>query len=207
MQRRGRFIATGTAFLVLALVFVRQQQNRHPAPQLAGTANSVAVGIQIPEPSCAYFNVPGPEFSAQVIAIRDADDLVVSCSDNNGVVRTVVVRLAEIDCPEFGQPYHDVAKAFLSHYALGREVVIKFRAINDYRFSGGICRIIGWVRLPDGSDVSRLLLSRGLAWHYEDYSDSKDELNAIQQRARLARLGLWVEDNPISPWDYRRGRR
>jgi endonuclease YncB( thermonuclease family) len=205
MQRRGSYIAVGSALLVLALVFARQQQNRVSAPPRVGTGNSSVAGIQIPEPSCSYFSVPGREFPAQVTDVRDADDLVVTCRDNNGAAHRVVVRLAEIDCPEWGQPYHDVAKRFLSENALGKSVVVKFREINDYRWSGGICRIVGWVRLPDGSDVSRLLLRRGLAWHFEEYSDNKDELNAIQQQARAGRLGLWAEDRPISPWDYRRG--
>ncbi len=205
MQRRGPYIAAVAAVVVLTLAFLRQQQNRQAAPPQAGAGNPPAVGIQIPEPSCAYFRVPGREFPAQVTEIRDADDLVINCRDSNGTAHRVVVRLAEIDAPEWGQPYHDVAKAFLSEKALGNEVVIRFREINDYRFSGGICRIVGWVRLRDGTDVSRLLLRRGLAWHYEEYSESKEELNAIQQQARSARLGLWAEDNPIPPWDYRHG--
>lgn len=206
MQRHNRYITAGPpAVFVLVLGFFLYQQRQQAIPPQINAGNPPATGIQIPDPNCTYFNIPGKEFSAKVSGIRDADDLVVSCQDSNGSVHQVVVRLAEIDSPEVNQPYHQEAKDFLYKQTMEKDVVVRFRQIHDYKHSGGICRIVGWVRLPDRSDVSRELLRRGLAWHYEAYSESKDDLNAIQQQARSDRLGLWADDNPISPWDYRSG--
>jgi endonuclease YncB( thermonuclease family) len=203
MRRYAPYAVPGAALLVLALVFLRQQNQPTSSPPSGG--DQAVVGLAIPERSCTYFRVPGPEFPARVVQIRDADDIVIRCHDASGNSRVVVVRLAEIDSPEFGQPYHTEAKAFLSALTLGQEVVVKYREINDFRGRGGICRIVGWVRLAAGGDVSRLLLARGLAWHYEDYSDHLEELRAIEQEARQAKRGLWVDHWPISPWDWRRG--
>jgi endonuclease YncB( thermonuclease family) len=208
MQRRTLLYVVGIGGVlgVLALVLRQQQRSQAPGLQVGGSQDSPSgVVIRIPEPNCSYFGIPGLEFPARVVGVRDADDLIVQCHDTSGTPRQLVVRLAEIDCPEFGQPYHAEAKAVLSGTALGREVRIRFREINDFSGRNGICRIVGWVLLPDGTDVSRLLLARGLAWHYERYSDHKDELEAIERQARSQRLGLWADDRPISPWDWRQG--
>src|SRR5262249_36326841 len=205
MPRRGSYIAVGlgVGLLTLAAVFLYKQ---HPLSlPLQSSSNSSDSGQRIPEPNCTYFSVAGAEFPAKVIVVRDADDLLVICRDTAGVDHEVVDRLAEIDSPEWGQPYHETAKALLSETTLGKTVSIRYKAMNDFRPRGGICRIVAWVRLPDQSDVSRILLSRDYAWHYEQYSDHKLELQAIENKARAEKLGLWADDNPVSPWDYRNG--
>jgi micrococcal nuclease len=52
-------------------------------------------------------------------------------------------------------------------------------------------------------DVGLILVDQGLAWHYKKYSDSK-ELEAAENYARTNKLGLWSEEDPIPPWEYRK---
>jgi endonuclease YncB( thermonuclease family) len=85
----------------------------------------------------------------------------------------LVVRLAEIDSPECNQPYHKEAKDLLLTHALGRDVIIRYKEINYFPFHA---RIVAWVQLPDGGDVSRMLLEHGLAWHNVQHSVYKAEL-------------------------------
>ena len=61
----------------------------------------------------------------------------------------------------------------------------------------------------DGIDVCLEQVKAGLAWHYKKYqheqSPEDQRLYADAEiRARDERLGLWRENNPISPWEHRR---
>jgi len=69
-------------------------------------------------------------------------------------------------------------------------------------------RIVGKVLL-DGIDVCLEQVKAGFAWHYKKYQHEQSaedrELYADAEiRARAERLGLWRENNPNPPWEYRR---
>ncbi len=66
-------------------------------------------------------------------------------------------------------------------------------------------RIVGRVYV-EGIDVNRDLVARGYAWVYRRYSDDADLLT-LEADAKRKGLGLWVDQNPIPPWEWRRGRR
>jgi micrococcal nuclease len=163
--------------------------------------------IQLPETNCTYFYVPNSTFRAHVIAVPDSDDIHVQTQDYSGGTHEVRVRLAEIDCPEFEQAYYDAAKQFITVKALNKDVTIRFRQYNDFSRYGGICRIVGWVMLPDGRDLSRTLLENGYAWHFKEHSEHPQELETLEMEARRKRLGLWQDDAPIPPWDFREMKR
>jgi micrococcal nuclease len=46
----------------------------------------------------------------------------------------------------------------------------------------------------------------GMAWHYK-YYDKNPEWAKIENEARHNRVGLWADDKPIAPWDYRNAQR
>ena len=54
----------------------------------------------------------------------------------------------------------------------------------------------------NGTDVNRQMIATGNAWHYTDYSNDLS-LESLQQQAQSRRLGLWSQDSPTPPWDYR----
>ncbi len=63
--------------------------------------------------------------------------------------------------------------------------------------------------LVDGIDVCLEQVKAGFAWHYKKYqreqSPEDRQLYAdAENKARDERLGLWRENNPIPPWEYRR---
>ncbi len=69
-------------------------------------------------------------------------------------------------------------------------------------------RIVGKVLL-DGIDVCLEQVKAGFAWHYKKYQHEQSvedqRLYAEAEiRAREEGLGLWRENNPNSPWEYRR---
>jgi len=63
--------------------------------------------------------------------------------------------------------------------------------------------------LVDGIDVCLEQVKAGFAWHYKKYQheqspeDQRLYANA-EIKARTERLGLWRENNPNPPWEFRR---
>jgi hypothetical protein len=66
-------------------------------------------------------------------------------------------------------------------------------------------RVLGDVYAGD-SWINHDLVREGFAWHYKHY-DKRPELDKAEQEARKTKRGLWVDEKPQSPWDYRRPRR
>jgi len=131
-------------------------------------------------------------FSGKVTAVKDGDTVEVL---RNG--KAVRVRLAEVDCPEKSQAYGQKAKLFTSAMVFGKDVTVEVRTTDRYG------RLVGEVLLSDGRSLNRELVKAGLAWWYRAYS--KDEsIGKLEDEARKARLGLWAEQLPVAPWEFRR---
>ncbi len=69
-------------------------------------------------------------------------------------------------------------------------------------------RIVGKVLL-DGIDVCLEQVKAGFAWHFKKYQHEQSledrRLYAdAENQARNNGLGLWRENNPNPPWEYRR---
>jgi endonuclease YncB( thermonuclease family) len=164
-----------------------------PRPPQAATPNR---WIDVPTYEGGRANIP-ETFSGRVTHVPDADDVVVTSN-----MKRFKVRLAEIDCPEFkgNQPYYNEALKETRELALEKDVKVKYRMTNEQWN-----RIVGWITLPNGKDLSRELIRRGAAWHYREYSDHLQELDALQAEACRAKRGLWgLPAPPIYPQEWRR---
>jgi len=129
--------------------------------------------------------------SARVVAITDGDTIKVL---RDGKQETI--RLHGVDCPEGGQPFGTRAKQFTSSLAFGKRVKVIVRDRDRYG------RTVAEVVLPNGRSLNRELVRSGLAWHFKRYSDDP-VLAQLETQARAARLGLWADQDPIPPWDWR----
>jgi endonuclease YncB( thermonuclease family) len=135
-----------------------------------------------------------PTLRGRVVGIVDGDTIQVLVGAS-----TLQVRLAQIDTPELGQPYSQVAKRRLSELVYERDVVV------DVIDTDRHLRIVGSL-YRDGEDICRTLVASGLAWAYRRYLVD-DSLLDVEARARSARVGLWADDSPVPPWDWRKGER
>ena len=45
-----------------------------------------------------------------------------------------------------------------------------------------------------------------MAWAYKKYTDN-EILYELEAQAKTRRIGLWADETPIAPWDWRRGKR
>ncbi len=128
----------------------------------------------------------------RVVGVHDGD--TVTCLDETNNQQKV--RLAEIDAPELGQDSGKVSREALAEMVFGKTVTVT---------DDGKDRYGRWIAHMscNGTDVNRRMVATGNAWHYADYS--RDEaLATLQTQAQSQRLGLWAQQNPIAPWDYRK---
>jgi hypothetical protein len=63
-------------------------------------------------------------------------------------------------------------------------------------------RTIGDVILEDGRNLSQELVKAGYAWWFFKYSDD-EQLGLLEVQAKIAKVGLWKDKNPLPPWIFR----
>lgn len=129
---------------------------------------------------------------AKVIGIKDGDSIVVLLENNT----QKTLRLAEIDCPESGQPFGKNAKKFTSDKVFGK--TIEFVETDSDRYGRNIAKIY----YDEGKYLSEELIKVGLAWWYFRYSDNKN-LGKFESQARSSKLGIWFDKKAIAPWEWR----
>lgn len=130
--------------------------------------------------------------TAKVVRIKDGDTIVVLLSNNE----QKTLRLAEVDCPESGQPFGKNAKQFTSSQVFGKE--ISFYETDTDRYN----RTIAKIYYNNGKYLSAEIIKAGLGWWYYQYSTDK-ELGKMQDLAKSKGLGLWQDKNAISPYEWR----
>ncbi len=133
----------------------------------------------------------GEILRGKVVYITDGDTLTLQVNKTQ-----YKIRLLGIDAPEDGQPFSAQSKKALSDKIFQKTVQVTTYGQDIYGNTLGIVNI-------DGKNVNLELVKEGYAWHYAAYSASKTLANA-EDEARKAKIGLWADENPISPWQWRR---
>lgn len=131
--------------------------------------------------------------SAKVIGIKDGDTILVLLSDKS----QKTLRLAEVDCPESGQPFGKNAKQYTSDQVFGK--TSKFIQTDVDRYG----RTIAKVYYDNEKYLSEEIIRAGLGWWYFRYSDNK-KLGDLENIARNRKIGLWKESKMIAPWEFRK---
>lgn len=132
--------------------------------------------------------------SGKVVAIKDGDTVVVLDSLNN----QTTLRLAEVDCPEKNQPFGTKAKQFTSDQIYFK--TIKYVVTDTDRYGRSIAMIY---YDTDNKYLSAEIIKAGMGWHYKKYSTSK-ELATFQENAKQNKVGLWIDNDPIEPSEWRK---
>jgi micrococcal nuclease len=135
------------------------------------------------------------EFTAKVIAIKDGDSIDVFYEN-----KKINIRLADVDCPEIKnkQPFGRNAKAFTSKLCYGQKVTVQSNNKYD-RYK----RLIATIINEQNKNVNRELVIAGLAWHFKKYS-TNNEFAILENNARSNKMGLWKDNNPTAPWEWRK---
>ena len=109
------------------------------------------------------------------------------------------VRLDRIDAPEKDQSWGKESAAVLKGWVFGKNVRVEYAKRDQYG------RILGIV-FNGTNDVNRAMVRSGNAWHYS-YFDKTSEYAEAEAEARTARRGLWSQENPVNPYQWRRTHR
>ncbi|MGM9481770.1 thermonuclease family protein [Roseateles sp. NT4] len=135
--------------------------------------------------------------AGKVVAVADGDTLTVLDGDKH----QHHVRLSGIDAPEKHQAFGSKAREHLAALTFQRDAVVEYRKRDRYG------RIVGKVEV-EGRDVGLAQVEAGMAWHYKQFSREQlraDRLTyaAAENSARAARRGLWADEDPTPPWEFR----
>ncbi len=127
--------------------------------------------------------------SSKVVSIHDGDTIMVLQGK-----RQIKVRLFGIDAPELKQPYGKKSKQFLANLIAGKVVEVEENSKDRYK------RTISIVYLGN-TDINAQMVANGYAWAYRKFSK---KYTAQESKAKSQRLGLWRDEEPIPPWEWRK---
>ena len=147
-----------------------------------------------------------------VIKVQDGDSFIVQAGGQRRKVR-----IAAIDAPEYGQPYGEQSKQNLKGLLQGREVHLEVIKTDDY--GRWVARV--WVipascasdkNCKQSVDAGLFQIESGLAWWYRYWAKVRKEQSPADQKqyeraeavAKTQKLGLWRDENPVNPRQWRK---
>lgn len=139
------------------------------------------------------------ELQGRIVRIPDGDTVYL---EQRGV--RYKIRLAQIDAPENshgkkpGQPFGAAAQQSLEQL-VGKDPVRATCRREKDAYGRNLCTL--W---RGELDLNREQVKRGMAWVYRAYA-YRFPYYLSEWEARQQRLGLWAQDNPQAPWDWRHG--
>jgi endonuclease YncB( thermonuclease family) len=141
--------------------------------------------------------VSAGQFSGRVVAVSDGDTITVLDLTNT----EHKVRLVGIDAPEKAQAFGQASKKSLSDLIFNKNIEVFWDKRDRYQ------RILGKVFLSD-KDICLEQIKRGMAWHYKKYqgeqsSEDRKSYSLAETNARSAHIGLWADESPVEPSDFR----
>ena len=133
-----------------------------------------------------------------VVGVADGDTITVLDPQKN----TYKIRLQGIDAPEKKQAFGEKSKQSLHDLVHGKQVHIEYDKEDKYG------RTVGKVTLGD-LDVCLQQLVLGMAWHYKKYQNEQSATDRAvysetESKSKSLRLGLWADDAPMPPWEFRK---
>jgi micrococcal nuclease len=133
-------------------------------------------------------------FQGKVIRISDGDTITVLHDGEKEKIR-----LYGIDTPEMKQSFGKEAKAFTESMVTGKTVNVESVTTDRYGCTIGIVYV-------DENSLSEEIVKSGYAWVYDRYckKDMCDKWRLLEKAARQSKTGLWSQNNPVAPWEYRK---
>ncbi|EDR7034373.1 thermonuclease family protein [Salmonella enterica subsp. enterica] len=147
-------------------------------------ALSFAVAL-LPATLCAA------QIQGKVIRVLDGDTIEVLQEQ-----QPVRVRLLNIDAPEKKQPFGRWSTNQLKAILAGQSVTVSYTQTDRYG------RILGRVITANGTEANRQQVLKGAAWVYDRYN-TDNSLPALQREAQTQKRGLWADNQPVPPWEWR----
>ena len=133
-----------------------------------------------------------------VVGVADGDTITVLDQQKNAYK----IRLQGIDAPEKNQAFGEKSKQSLHDLVHRKQVRIEYDKEDKYG------RIVGKVTVDD-VDVCLQQLVLGMAWHYKKYQNEQSVsdralYSETELKSKSLKLGLWTDDTPMPPWEFRK---
>ena len=141
------------------------------------------------------------EFSGKVVGIADGDTATVLDESNT----QHKIRFLGIDAPEKKQAFGQKSKENLRDLIFGKTVQVQ--VLKRDKYNREVAKI-----LLDGKDINLQQVKDEFAWHYKEYqreqaADDRKLYSDSEEEARKAKRGLWFDENPQTPADFRRSKK
>lgn len=132
------------------------------------------------------------EIVGHVVGVADGDTLTILVNGRE----QIKVRLAEIDAPEKSQPFGQRSKQSLSDLCFDKDAVLQ--KTDTDRYGRTVAKVY-----CDGIDANAEQIRAGLAWAYRKYLHDQSLL-VLENEARGVKRGLWIDSDPMPPWEFRK---
>lgn len=132
-------------------------------------------------------------FRGTVTHVTDGDTLWVRPAAGGA---TIEIRLLDLDAPESCQRFGREARRALAQRVLNQPVAVQTAGQDDYQ------RTLARIR-HRGEDVGGWLVREGYAWS-STFRGRPGRYEALEERARRERRGLWARANAEEPRSFRR---
>jgi endonuclease YncB( thermonuclease family) len=159
---------------------------RAPLPEAAARAKTAASDGEAPAAVPDYIN-------GVAVFVPDGDTLHIR---QDG--KQFKVQLLGVDCPEYDQEFGRQAQEFTKSMVGTKPVTVVVKEADRWG------RFVGEAYV-EGHSVNRELVRKGLAWWYEKYAGADQDLKQLSEGAKAARRGLWAQEKPVPPWQWRQG--
>jgi len=136
----------------------------------------------------------------ELVRIFDGDSAIVRYEGE-----TLHVRIVGIDAPEKGQPHANESRD--QFVALLRTPAVRIEILKRDVFRRWLVRVE-----VNGEDLGEKMLRQGNAWFFRRYQsdlspDMRRRYDRAEREAQAKKLGLWQENDPVAPWDFRARKR
>lgn len=129
---------------------------------------------------------------AVAISVYDGDSATLRFS---GEETKTTTRLYGLDAPELEQDYGKTAFARLRELILQKPLEIHVKGLDNKKRPLVVIYC-------NGKDINLEMIREGMAWHYDRY-DNTPEYETAHKEAKEHKRGLWINNNAISPEDFR----
>lgn len=172
-------------------------------PALSLVACILMVQCAVP----AFAKAPIGTIEGIVVNVSDGDHLTVSDNGTDVNVRLYGVRAPILNkinkikpwLSEAGQPFAEGAFMALANKVLHQQVKLEIMRIDRH---GRAVAIV----LVDGRNINHEMVAEGWAWACQKHQNQNNGLDYLhaEEEARSRRLGLWSQNNPQPPWEFRK---
>ena len=170
-------------------------------------AARLPLAIQLAVALLCLASVAAEVLHGRVIGVADGDTVTVLDANKE----QLKIRFAGIDAPERKQPFGIRSRQNLARYVARKDVRLDCPKVD--RYGRKVCKV--WVQPLDCTrcgktlDVGLAQITDGMAWWFRRYADEQSaedrgRYESAEQDARLRKRGLWRDNDPVPPWEFRR---